>query len=193
MTLAPSADSVKLQPALERMQAMQFFEAIDRRRSVRAYAKQALVQDQIERILAAARLAPSAGDLQSYRIALIDRRRAKEALAAAAFAQDFIAEAPLVLVFCADPGVSEGKYGRRGAELYCVQDATIAACYAQLAATALGLASCWVGAFDEARVAGALRLEAGLRPVAILPIGHAAESPDRPPRRPLDETVWREA
>ena len=172
---------------------MRFFEVIDRRRSVRAYAKSAVARDQVERILAAARLAPSAGDLQAYQIVLVERRQTREALAEAAFAQDFVAEAPVVLVFCANPELNEGKYGRRGALLYCIQDATIAACYAQLAATALGLASCWVGAFDEKRVADALGLSAGLRPVAIMPIGHAAESPDRPPRRPLDEIVLPEA
>jgi nitroreductase len=160
---------------------------------VRAYAKSAVARDQLETILATARLAPSAGDLQACQIAIVEKRETKEALAAAALAQDFIAEAPVVLAFCANPELSEGKYGRRGALPYCVQDAVIAACYAQLATTALGLASCWVGAFDEARVVNALRLPARARPVAIMPIGYAAESPDRPPRRPLDEIVRREA
>jgi nitroreductase len=172
---------------------MQFFEVIERRRSVRAYTKTAIAHDQLESILAAARLAPSAGDLQAYQIAVVEKGPTKRAVAAAAQGQDFIAQAPLVLVFCANPELSEGKYGRRGASLFSIQDATIAACYAQLAATALGLASCWVGAFDETRVADGLGLPAGLRPIAILPIGHAAESPDRPPRRPLGELVRREA
>ena len=172
---------------------MEFFEVIDRRRSVRAYAKAGVAPGQLETILATARLAPSAGDLQAYQIAIVEKREKKEALAAAAFAQAFIAEAPVVLAFCANPALSEGKYGRRGALLYCIQDATLAACYAQLATTALGLASCWVGAFDEARVVAALGLPAGVRPVAIMPIGYAAESPDRTARRSLDEIVRREA
>lgn len=172
---------------------MQFSEVVDRRRSVRAYARPAVERDKLERILATARLAPSAGDLQAYQIVIVEKPETKAALAAAALGQDFVAEAPMVLVFCADPQSSEGKYGRRGASLYCIQDATIAACYTQLAATALGLASCWVGAFDEARVAHALDLPAGLRPVVIMPMGYAAKSPDRPPRRPLDEIVRREA
>jgi nitroreductase len=172
---------------------MQFFDVVDRRRSVRAYGKPAIESDELERILATARLAPSAGDVQAYQIAVVGKRETKAALADAAFAQDFIAEAPTVLVFCANPPLSEATYGRRGALLYCIQDATIAACYAQLAATALGLASCWVGAFDEARVADALGLPASLRPVAIMPMGYAAEAPDRPPRRPLEEIVRHEA
>ncbi len=172
---------------------MQFFEVIDRRRSGRAYAKSPVTSRPLETILNTARLAPSAGDLQAYQIAIVEKPETKAALADAALAQHFIAEAPAVLTFCANPALSEGRYGRRGASLYCIQDATIAACYAQLAATALGLASCWVGAFDETRAANALGLPAGLRPVAIMPIGYPAESPDRAPRRPLGEIVRHEA
>ena len=83
-----------------------------------------------------------------------------------------------------------GRATRRfKASLFCIQDATIAASYAQLAATAQGLASCWVGYFDEAGVATALRAPAGFRPVAIMPIGYAAAAPDWPQRRKLDELV----
>lgn len=94
-----------------------------------------------------------------------------------------------MLVFCASSELSRCKYGERGKFLYCIQDATIAASYAQLAATAQGLASCWVGAFDEAAVAAVLRAPRRLRPVVIMPIGYAAEAPDRPQRRAFDELV----
>jgi nitroreductase len=172
---------------------MQFFELVETRRSVRAYAKTAVEGEKIRRILATALLAPSAGDLQAYQIAVIEKSETKAALAAAALGQDFVAEAPVILVFCANPQRSASRYGERGAMLYCTQDATLAACYAQLAATALGLASCWVGAFDETKVADVLDLPARLRAVAIMPIGYAAEWPERPPRRPLEDLVRREA
>jgi nitroreductase len=170
---------------------MQLSEVIEKRRSIRAFTPAPIERDKLETSLQAARLAPSAGDLQAFHIVVIDEREVKAALSAAALSQDFIAEAPVVLVFCANPRRSERKYGRRGASLYCIQDATIAACYAQLAATAQGPASCWVGAFDEARVAGVLRAPAELRPVVIMPMGYAAEAPDRPPRKALDEVVRR--
>jgi nitroreductase len=170
---------------------MQFFDVVEARRSVRAFTQTPIESHKLETILATARLGPSAGDLQGYGIAVIDEVGAKEALAAAAFGQHFVAEAPVVLVFSASPERSERKYGQRGASLYCVPDATIAACYAQLAATAKGLASCWVGAFDEAAAAAALNAPRQLRPVALMPIGYAAEAPDRPERRALDELVRR--
>jgi nitroreductase len=140
-------------------------------------------------VLAAIQLAPSAGDLQALRIHLIVGEARKRQLVAAAFGQDFIAEAPLVLVFFADTTRSAGKYGARGAALFSVQDATIAAAYTQLAATDLGLSSCWIGAFDERRVIDATAAPGHLRPVALLPLGYAAEQPERPPRRSIEELV----
>jgi nitroreductase len=73
--------------------------------------------------------------------------------------------------------------------LYCIRDATIAAAYAQLAAAAFGLASCWVGTFDERLVAGELNAPENLRPIALLPLGYGAETPTRPSRRPLGPIV----
>jgi nitroreductase len=169
---------------------MEFFEVIAARRSVRAFGRSPIDREKLERILATTGLAPSAGNLQAYRIVVIEDAKAKAALAAAAFGQDFLAEAPVVLVFCASPERSEGRYGRRGASLYCIQDATIAAAYAQLAAAAQGLAACWAGAFDEPEAAAVLKAPPGLRPVAIMPIGWAAEKPDRPGREPREELVW---
>lgn len=78
------------------------------------------------------------------------------------------------LVFCSDP--KRIKFmGNRGKSLLSVQDATIAASYAQLAATALGLSSVWIGHFKEKKVAEILKTK--LRPVVILPIGNANEKP----------------
>lgn len=167
--------------------ATDFFAILDRRRSTRAYHARPVERAVIESVLDAVRLAPSAGNLQAFDVVVVDDVETKRALAAAAFGQDFVAAAPIVLAFCADPTRSEGKYGGRGATLYCIQDATLAAAYAQLAAAALGLASCWVGAFDEAAVARILRAPRDIRPVALIVVGHGAEAPERPPRRSVSE------
>jgi nitroreductase len=166
-----------------------FFETVRARRSVRAYQSRPVEPAQLEAILDAANRAPSAGNLQGYEIHVVRDAAARRALARACLDQLFVAQAPVALVFCADPARSGAKYGRRGEELYCVQDATIAAAYAQLAAAALGLGTCWVGAFDETQVARVLRLRAGLRPVAILPVGWPAETPAPTPRRALSDLV----
>ncbi len=98
-------------------------------------------------------------------------------------------EAPVVLVFCAHPARSSPKYAARGEQLYSVQDATIACTYAMLAATALGLASVWVGAFEDQAVSAALNLPQGWLPVAILPLGYAARPSGPTPRRDLADLV----
>jgi nitroreductase len=169
---------------------MRFADVIATRRSVRAYERRDVEAAKLRSILEAACAAPSAGNLQSWRVAVVQAAPVRHALAAAAHGQGFVEGAPLVLVFCADVPRSEATYGERGATLFAMQDATIAAAYAQLAATSLGLGSCWLGAFDEGRVSAALKQPEGRpRPVAILTIGYAAEQPERPQRRAVEELI----
>ncbi|MEM5829537.1 MAG: nitroreductase family protein [Candidatus Aenigmatarchaeota archaeon] len=170
---------------------MEFFNVLKKRRSVRAFTSRPIEESKIRQILEASNSAPSAGNLQSYEIFLVVDEKKKRELALASFAQSFVAEAPLVLVFCANPVRAEKRYGKRGRNLYCIQDATIAATYAQLAAVDLGLASCWVGAFDEKEILRILGNPADLIPVAVIPIGYPAEEPKPTSRRKLEELVKR--
>jgi len=167
-----------------------FFETVRHRHSVRKFRTDLPVEpEKLHAILEMACAAPSAGDLQAYRIVVVKDEQHRQALSRAAGHQAFIAEAPLCLVFCSDPLRAGQKYGERGRELFAVQDTTIAATYAQLAVVAAGLASTWVGAFDEAAVAKTLDLEPGLKPLALLSVGYAAELPEVTPRRPLRDVV----
>lgn len=171
---------------------MRFLAIIDDRRSVRRFAPDPLPADALQTILHTAQRAPSAGDLQAYCIVVAQSPQTRTRLAAAAHGQDFLAEAAVVLVFLADEGRSRRKYGARGAGLFCIQDATIAAAYAQLAASALGLGCCWVGAFDDVDVSKVLSVPAGMRPIAMLAVGYPAEKPDATPRRAIADLVHRE-
>jgi len=171
---------------------MEFFETLKARHSVRAYKDKEIEEDKIYQILEAANSAPSAGNLQSYEIVLIRDKERKKKIAAASYNQNFIAQAPIILVFCANIYKSSTKYGERGEKLYALQDATIACSYAQLAATTLGLASCWIGAFDEEKIKKIINAPAHIKPVAILPIGYAAEKPYITSRRKLKDLVKEE-
>ncbi len=169
-----------------------FFATVRNRHSIRKYQADMPVEDEkLHAILEMACAAPSAGDLQAYRIIVVASRERREALCAVAQNQNFICEAPLALVFCADPERSAKQFGERGRELYAVQDATISAAYTQLAVVAAGLGSTWVGHFDDAAVASTLELEAHLKPVAILAVGYPAEIPESTSRRPIDEVIQR--
>lgn len=164
---------------------------IERRRSVRRYAREAISDALLADILRAARLAPSAGNLQARDFIVVRDPSMKHELAEAAYGQFFVATAPVVLVGCANIGRSRLAYGER-AELYAVQDATIAACYIQLTAEVLGIATCWIGAFDEKRVSTALRIPIDIRPVLMLPAGYPAESPEPTVRMELSRFVHQE-
>jgi nitroreductase len=168
---------------------MDFFETIKKRRSIRAFQEREIEEEKSTSFLEAANAAPSAGDLQAYEIYLVRSEAKRRELSNAALEQFFIAEAPLVLVFCASPRRSAIKYGGRGTALYCLQDATIACAYAQLAVTALGLGSVWVGAFDEDKVLEIIGAPNSLIPIAILCIGYPAESPPPTPRRMIENLV----
>lgn len=167
-----------------------FFATVRHRHSIRRYQPDMAVEpEKLHAVLEMACAAPSAGDLQSYRILVITDKASRQALQQAAEDQPFISEAPVCLVFCADPRRAREQYGERGESLYALQDATIAAAYAQLAVVAAGLGSTWVGYFDEAAVMEAAAVPQGLVPVAMLSLGYPAELPEATPRRPLDEVV----
>ena len=168
---------------------MDFFQIVNERRSIRAFEQREVEEDKVRRILDAANKAPSAGNLQAYEIFLTRDAATRKALAAAARWQSFVADAPLVLVFCAHPARAASKYGQRGVRLYAVQDATIACTFAMLAAAACGLATVWVGAFEDEHVREAIHAPEGILPVGILPIGYAAEIPGPFSRRNLGEIV----
>lgn len=168
-----------------------FFATIRRRHSIRHYQADMPVEaEKLHAVLECAVSAPSAGDLQAYQIGVVEEPSRRASLADAT-GQDFVAEAPICLVFCTDAERSALSFGTRGRELYALQDATISAAYAQLAATAAELATTWVGYFDGQEVARLLDLPPNLQPVALLTLGYAAEQPQATPRRLLDEVVFR--
>ncbi len=167
-----------------------FFETVRHRHSVRSYQSDLPVEkEKLHAILETACSAPSAGDLQAYKIIVVTKTETRQSLAVAAYDQAFIAEAPVCLVFCAEPTRSEQKYGERGRNLYAIQDTTIAAAYAQLAVVAAGMASTWVGYFDEHKVKQAIQLENGFVPIAMLSLGYPAELPEPTTRRKLEEVI----
>ncbi|MDA8234454.1 MAG: nitroreductase family protein [Clostridia bacterium] len=164
-------------------------ELVKKRHSIRAFNQEPVTDELVTKILEVVQTAPTAGNLQAYEVVVVKDPEVRQKLARAALGQSFLATAPVVLGFVALPVTSGQRYGARGAQLYSIQDATIAATYAMLAATALGLATTWVGAFHEDEVRAALNAEANQVPVALLPLGYGAVEPQPTPRRPLDEIV----
>lgn len=170
---------------------MDFWQVVEERHSVRHFAPGVDVPSEtVERLLEAAICAPSAGNRQPWHFYVVRKEATRQELAAAAYGQTFIAQAPLVIVVCADAEQSAVRYGQRGRDLYCLQDTAVAAEHILLAAVALGLGGCWVGAFDESQAARVLNMPAQHRPVAILSIGKPARAPAaHTMRRSLEQVV----
>jgi nitroreductase len=168
---------------------MEFYEVLKNRHSVRKFLDNDVENSKLSNILQAMLTAPSAGNLQSYKLYIVRTKEVREALVPAADYQEFIGTAPILFVFCADPRRSETKYGQRGFELFAAQDATIAASYCQLAATAEGLSSVWVGDFDSLEVSRVLSVLSFEVPVAILALGYEMGTVVPPKRRPVSELI----
>jgi nitroreductase len=168
---------------------MDFFKTIDDRHSMRKFSDVPVEDDKLHKILETANKAPSAGNLQGYEIFVVRKQEQRQELVKASWDQNFLAEAPVVLIFCANPARSAERYKQRGIELYSIQDATIGCTFAMLAAKALGLDTVWVGAFDEAEVIRIAGIPVNLRPVAMLPIGYAGKMPSIRPRRDLRDLI----
>ena len=167
------------------MHPLDVFEAIEKRHSVRNYdATRDVAPELVEELLRCACLAPTAGNVQPWRFYVVRDPGVKQALARAALGQACVAEAPLAIVVCADLEAHAASYGKRGVELYSIQDTAAAVENMLLTATSLGLGTCWVGAFREEEAARALGLEGNVRPLAIVPVGYPVRSGGQP--RKLD-------
>ena len=162
-------------------------EAIKRRRSVRSFKPDPIPEKDLNRILDAARWAPSAGNCQPLEMIVVEEDKTKNRLADAALGQNFIAEAPINLVICANLPRTEKRYGKRGTDLYAIQDTAASVQNVNLMAISLGYATCWIGAFDEDKVSKVIETPEEIRPMAIVPIGKPDEEPEAPERRELEE------
>jgi nitroreductase len=168
------------------MDSSEFLEFLAGRSSVREYDASELHERDLVFLLDCASTAPSAGNLEAWDVVLVRDPELREALSGAAFGQSHVLSAPALFVLCANYVRSMSRYGERGI-LYAVQDATIAGTYLLLAAHALRLVSCWVGAFDEEEVRNIIGLPNHVRPVAIICIGKGAQPAELTGRMPVSE------
>ncbi|QAT39657.1 nitroreductase family protein [Clostridium sp. JN-9] len=164
---------------------MDYFELVQKRHSVRAYKSTTVEREKLDKILETARLAPTAANRQGFKIIVISTEGKKEELKKI-YNSNWFVEAPYVICICSIP---EKCWVRRDNKNYSDVDAAIVMDHIVYAATALGLGTCWVGAFDVEAAKNILELDSSLHPIAFTPIGYEKESPYRRMRRPLEELV----
>jgi len=161
------------------------FEAIAARYSVRGYRPEPVDDATLERVLEAARRAPTASNRQPFRIVVVHTEGRTDELLRIYRAPWFV-QAPLVLAMVAVPGEA---WRRSDGKPYDEVDATIALDHLVLAATALGLGTCWIAAFDPAAARQVLSLPDDVEPIAFTPLGYPDKPAARSDRRPLAELV----
>ena len=164
------------------MDPIEFQTFLATRKSVREYeGRSDITEEEKDYLLEAAKTCPTAGNLESWDVVFVTDEGQLEAVQDAAGDQHQIVDAGCTAVVCANYVRSMSRYGGRGI-LYAVQDATIAATYMMLAAHAIRLHTCWVGAFDESAIKEVLELPPHIRPIAILAIG-VGIPPEKSPER----------
>lgn len=164
---------------------MDVIEAIEKRRSVRAYRNKPVPKEKFLKILEAARLAPSASNLQPYKFVVVKDHQLRKKLAKEATSYSFIGEAPVIIVAVSlDP-----DYVMTGGIPAHPVDIAIALDHMTLVAVEEGLGTCWIGGFYQDQVKQILSIPEKYKVVALLPVGYPAESPRKKPRKPLEEVV----
>lgn len=179
---------------------MELFEAIATRRSVRKFLERPVEEDKLHQLLDAVRMAPSWANMQCWHFIVVKDKAKKETISELSYVESFfapkgykvnpakkaLAEAPVVIVACADPG----KSGVLWDQPYYMTDMGIACQNLWLAARGLGLGTVFVGVFDEAKLRELLGVPSHIRIVGLFPVGYPFEEKvGGTPRKPLSEII----
>ncbi len=169
---------------------MEFQEVLQNRHAIRNFDSKEIPEETIREIIELAELAPSAGNIQAYTVVVVrsagNRKKLHETVG-----QDPLMTAPVSFIVCGNGKESAAKYEDRGKNLYAVQDATIFAAYLQLVITSQGLASVWMGGFDEEALKKSFDLPEELRPICIIPMGYPAGEPRPRVRKSVNEVIYK--
>jgi nitroreductase len=157
---------------------MDVFDTIKERRSIRTYKGERISKNKLEKLLEAARLAPSAANRQNWKFIVVENEEIKNQLVTASNNQVFIGTASHVIAGIGD-----------SAQKWHQVDLAIALEHIVLEAVELGLGTCWIGAFNEDEVKRILKIPSDKKVVALLTVGIPAESPAARPRKALEEIV----
>ncbi len=175
-----------LKSAPEEVIDTDLFTVMAKRRSTRKFSNKIVETEKIDKIIAAADTAPTAGNYQGFEIFYIKSPEKKKMLVEACNGQPYV-DAPLVFVFCKNPSRVKFDFSEDILKKFAIQDATLAAGYSQLAAQALGLSSIWIGMLDEKKVMEIVGTD--LVPSSVLCIGYPEKQKFPKPRRNLKELV----
>lgn len=156
---------------------MDLDECIEKRRSVRKFKDKEVHPDDVVDMIDAARKAPSAGNLQSWKFIVVKNQDKKNKIADCCFQQNWVSEAPIIIIVIANIDEIKQEYGTRGEVLYSIQNCALAAQNLMLKATDLGLSTTYISAFEEGMLKREFKIPDNMRANAIIPVGYADENP----------------
>lgn len=159
---------------------MNFDEVLQTRRSIRKYLTIPVEKDKWTAILEAGTFAPSSGNLQVWKVVIVQDPDDRAKLANICHEQAWMIDAPIHFIVCADSNIASQYYGKRGEMLYATQDCAAFMQNILLKSTDLGLASCWIGSFDEERLKVFFGIPDHIRPQAVITIGYGDEVVPKP-------------
>lgn len=159
--------------------------SIRNRFSVRKFLDKPVEKEKIDQLLEAARLSPSASNIQPYHFVVIDDPGKRSKLTEICKGQKFVSEAPLSIAVCA----SNTDYVMTCGQPAYTVDASIAAEHINLQAVELGLGTCWIGSFHHDKLAELINLPDDLKIVTLLPIGYPATEKGNRNLKSIDELV----
>ena len=165
------------------------FSVLESRQSVRNYSKRKVEDKLILKLMEAAGEAPSTGNYQPWEFIIVQDPEIKKQLVEGCYNQEWMLTAPLFIVACTNNRLAGAIYGLRGLKLYGIQSVAAAIQNILIAAEALGLSTCWVGAFSETIVSRVLECPEHVRPCAIITVGYAVHKNKKIPRQSIEEFV----
>jgi nitroreductase len=164
---------------------MEFTDLIQTRYSVRAYRSDPVEEDKLQSVLEAARLAPTAANRQPFQLIVIHTAGREDELRQV-YSREWFTQAPLVICAC---GLPEKAWVSKEGINYTYVDVAIVVDHLVLAATDLGLGTCWVADFDREKARQVLGLPDEVPPIAMTPLGYPADQPKSKVRKVLSELV----
>lgn len=164
-----------------------FYSLVNDRYSCRAYTPEPVSRELLLAVLDTARLAPSACNRQPWQFIVADTQELREAVCAA-YSRDWVKDVQTFIIACGDHSKA---WHREDGKDHTDVDVAIAVEHICLAATSLGLSTCWICNFDAGSVRRSFNIPEDLEPVAIIPVGYAVPGTPLPEkkRKPLDEIV----
>lgn len=168
---------------------METLDCIATRRSIRRFLDIPVEFEKIGNIIDAARMAPSAGNLQDWKVILITEKEQKTEIAKACLEQYWIEKAPIIMVVCTDPQRTKRFYEEQGVK-FSTQNGAAVVMNMLLAIHDQELSSCWVGAFEEEVLKRSLSIPDNVLVHAVLPVGYPDERMPMPPRMTMENVVF---